>query len=506
MNVAMYLRKSRADLEAEQIGEFETLAKHKAVLLDVAKKKNLNIVDIKEEIVSGDSIINRPQMIKLLQEVEDNKYDAVLVMDIDRLGRGGMKDQGLILETFKFSNTKIITPQKIYDLDDDLDEQMTEMQTFIARQELKMIKKRLTRGQLKSFRDGNYVFGDPPFGYKNQYDSAGKRHLVQDVNAETVYLIYDLYVNQNLGVYKIARYLDSLGVKPAKSDSWHPTSVTSILKNKAYCGYFSRGRVKQTRKLNENGNYIFEKQEEDKVEYIKANIKPIISVEMFERAQAIRSGKLKHRGKWPIKNPFSGLVVCGKCGASMNYNTKDVGIYLRCNKTCGNRQVRFEVFEDIVIGALQDTLDSYKIQVDKIDYEEKDVSKESKDLFIINKFETELKELEQQKIKLYDLLERGIYDDDVFLERSENLKNRITNIKVKLKELEKVNIYESPKKTEKEIIDGLKNVIDLYPAITNIEKKNSLLKTVIKKIFCIKEPNTKKDDFKIEIELNLDIN
>ena len=502
MNVAMYLRKSRADLEAEQIGEFETLAKHKAVLLEVAKKQKLNIVDIKEEIVSGDSIINRPEMIKLLQEVEDKKYDAVLVMDIDRLGRGGMKDQGLILETFKYSNTKIITPQKVYDLEDDLDEQMTEMQTFIARQELKMIKKRLTRGQINSFKEGNYVFGDPPFGYKSQYDTTGKRHVVQDENAEYVYLIYDLYVNKNLGMNKIAKYLDSLNIKPSKSESWNPTSVGSILKNKAYCGYFSRGRIKQTRKINESGNYVFEKQDEEKVEYAKANIEPIITLEMFEKAQAIRKGKLIHRGRWPLKNSFAGLVVCGKCGASMNYNTKEIGVYLRCNKACGNRQVRFEVFESFVIESLKDALNNYKIEINKNDYEEKDDSKESKTVFI-DKFELELKELEQQRTKLYDLLERGIYDDDIFLERSENLNNRIVNIKNNLKELRKENKKDTHKKTHKEIMDGLRNVIDLYPTISDIEKKNCLLKTIIKKIYCIKDPNSKKDDFKIEIKLNL---
>ena len=54
-------------------------------------------------------------MIELLSEVEKGMYDAVLVMDIDRLGRGNMQDQGLILSTFKKSNTKIITPRKVYD-------------------------------------------------------------------------------------------------------------------------------------------------------------------------------------------------------------------------------------------------------------------------------------------------------------------------------------------------------------------------------------------------------
>ena len=53
MNTVIYLRKSRADEEAENKGRYETLAKHKSTLLKIAKEKKLNIVEIKEELVSG---------------------------------------------------------------------------------------------------------------------------------------------------------------------------------------------------------------------------------------------------------------------------------------------------------------------------------------------------------------------------------------------------------------------------------------------------------------------
>jgi len=111
--VAMYLRKSRADLEAEARGEGETLSRHKKILLTVAKQKGLNIVKIRQEIASGESLIHRPEMMELLKEVEAGLYDAVLCMDLDRLGRGNMREQGIIMETFQRSGTKIITPRKV---------------------------------------------------------------------------------------------------------------------------------------------------------------------------------------------------------------------------------------------------------------------------------------------------------------------------------------------------------------------------------------------------------
>ena len=108
---AMYLRKSRAE-QCQTIEE--TLRKHKETLLEYAVKNNINIAkeDIYEEVVSGESLYARPQMLKLLEKVSNRYYCGVICMDIDRLGRGGMSDQGIILETFKQSDTQILTPSK----------------------------------------------------------------------------------------------------------------------------------------------------------------------------------------------------------------------------------------------------------------------------------------------------------------------------------------------------------------------------------------------------------
>ena len=57
MKVAIYLRKSRADEELERtVGEGETLTKHKKALLKIAKERKYDIIEIKEEIVSGESL------------------------------------------------------------------------------------------------------------------------------------------------------------------------------------------------------------------------------------------------------------------------------------------------------------------------------------------------------------------------------------------------------------------------------------------------------------------
>ena len=129
----MYLRKSRADLEAEAHGEGETLARHERILMDYAKKNKINVTKIYKELVSGETITARPVMQQLLSDVEKGIWAGVLVVEVERLARGDTIDQGLVAQTFKYSGTKIITPMKIYNPNNEFDEEYFEFGLFMSR-------------------------------------------------------------------------------------------------------------------------------------------------------------------------------------------------------------------------------------------------------------------------------------------------------------------------------------------------------------------------------------
>ena len=170
MPYAMYLRKSRADMEAEARGEGETLAKHEKALTELAKRLSLSVVKQYREIVSGENIAARPQMQALLADVNDGKYDGVLVMEIERLARGDTIDQGVVAQAFKTSGTKIITPIKTYDPNNEFDEEYFEFSLFMSRREYKTIRRRMNAGRIAAVKDGNYIAPVPPFGYKKIQD------------------------------------------------------------------------------------------------------------------------------------------------------------------------------------------------------------------------------------------------------------------------------------------------------------------------------------------------
>jgi len=192
---AIYLRKSRQDIETEGKNKdiMETLVRHEKILLDIAKRNNYKIGKIYKEVVSGDTIEARPEVQKLLEDVKLGKWKGVLVVEIERLARGETMDQGIVANAFKISNTKIITPMKIYDPNDEFDEEYFEFGLFMSRREYKTIKRRLERGRISSVTEGKYVGSIAPFGYDRVKLKGQKGYTLEpNSEAEVVKLIFKL--------------------------------------------------------------------------------------------------------------------------------------------------------------------------------------------------------------------------------------------------------------------------------------------------------------------------
>lgn len=499
--VCIYLRKSRADEEIERtLGEGETLSKHRKALLKYAKEKNLNIVEIKEEIVSGDSLFHRPKMLELLKEVESKLYSGVLVMDIDRLGRGGMTDQGMILDAFKESNTLIITPVKTYDLNDELDEEMTEFKTFFSRRELKTINRRMQGGRIRSIEDGNYIATNAPLGYDIDFIKKSRTLKINKDEAEIIKLIFKMYIEGN-GATAISNYLNSLNYKTKSNSNFNNCSILYILKNPIYTGKITWKKREYKKSLDPNKSK--DCRTRDKKEWLVVDGKhpAIIDEETFNKANEILNGRyhIPFKQNNPPCNQFAGLVICGICGHKMILrkvrNTKRI----MCIHKCGNRSVRSDYFENAVLEQLETYLENYKASIENDNNDSDSLEMYTKQLTMLNK---ELTTLNQQKLNLFDLLERKIYDEQTFIERSNNIENRRENIQ---KEISKLNKLIEKEKIKVDInqVTNFENIIIGYKSIDDIQLQNELLKTIISKIDYVKTSEQKNDEFSIKIHNKL---
>lgn len=163
---AKYLRKSRFDRDYAEMSVEETLKRHEAILDRLAGERGYRVTKTYYEVVSGESIAARPEIQKLLEEVNAGLYAGVLVVDLERLARGNSADQAYISQVFQFSGTKIITPAKVYDPSDEFDEEYFEFGLFMSRREYKTITRRLIRGRDSSASEGKYISSIAPYGYR----------------------------------------------------------------------------------------------------------------------------------------------------------------------------------------------------------------------------------------------------------------------------------------------------------------------------------------------------
>jgi len=509
----IYLRKSRADLEAEALGEMETLAKHEKILLELAKKKKLNITKIHKEIVSGETISSRPVMQELLQEVEQNIWDGVLVMEIERLARGDTIDQGIVAQTFKYSATKIITPMKVYDPNNEFDEEYFEFGLFMSRREYKTINRRLQTGRLAAVKEGKYLGNKPPYGYVRKKLEKDKGYTLKPHpdQSKIVKIIYGLYTGENrIGVSLIAKRLNELKVPTIKGGPWSSSTIREILSNPVYIGKI-RWNGRPSKKKMVNGGVVKQRPRAKKEDVVIVDglHKPIIEKETFELAQEYlsKNPSLPVPTRYKTKNPLAGLVKCGKCGRNMNRRPyKSGNPSLMCPEpTCSNVSSSLYLVEEKILKSLEEWLYNYKIKTNleednnkKQDVEEKVIEE------AINKLSNELKTLEKQSNNLYDLLEQGIYTTDIFLERSKIIANKIESTKKDKKQLEEnLKEFYNREKNRKVIIPKVEKVLDLYYTLDEPAEKNSLLKEVLNKVVYTKEKggrwSGKEDSFKLQI-------
>ncbi|MBS1366948.1 MAG: recombinase family protein [Oscillospiraceae bacterium] len=230
----MYLRKSRMDTDYEEISITETLSRHRITLEKLCKSKRLHVDEVLEEVVSGESLTARPQMMRLLEMVSTGAYAGVVCMDIERLSRGSSMESGYIMQILQVNGCKIVTPGKIYDLQNESDEQFTDMKFMFSRYELKTITKRLVRGRNQSASEGKFMGSMAPYGYR-AYKLPGEKGnslMVIPEEASVVRMIFGMYGLQGMGYNAIAYRLNDMHI-PARKGQWSQTSVANILTNES---------------------------------------------------------------------------------------------------------------------------------------------------------------------------------------------------------------------------------------------------------------------------------
>lgn len=474
-----YLRKSRKDLELEAIGHGDTLERHARALSDLAAHMGIRIVRTYREVVSGDTIADRPQVKQLLEDVNAGRWDGVLAMDVDRLGRGDSIDQGVIMQSLYYSNTLIITPDKIYDPADEADAEFMEIKLFFARREYKMIKKRMQRGRIASVMDGCWISPRAPYGYERVRLTDRKGWTLRPVpdKAEIVRAVFAWYADgmdgQTVGKNNIANRLNDMGLKTDLGNPWTPSAVYCILSSPVYVGMVSWNRRQAAVKI-ENGARVKSRPVSENRILVKGRHEAIVDRALFDRVQAMLEGHAKRpkNAQSPFANPLSGLVICPICGHAMQLKGSTRGAYLYCpTSRCATASAYVTAVEHAILDTLAEWRDAFQISAhqpqDGPDSAAKDAAR--------RQLTAQRDALTAQMRRHYELLEQGVYTVDEFKQRRADVQAQVARIDQTIKDLD----AEPAQDPRAALMPQILTVLDAYRDALDAEAKNKLLRSVI---------------------------
>ena len=459
---ALYVRLSTEDGDKDESTSIES-QKH---LLDEFLRNNSDIQFYKYYVDDGYSgtDFNRPGFKELFNDMNNYKFNTIIVKDLSRLGRNYIEAGNYIEQIFPLFNIRFISVNDNIDsflFPESIKNINMPLKNLINDEYCRDISKKVSSAFKTMRKNGLFTVGRPPYGYKR--DSNDKHHLIIDeIVAQNVKIIYDLYL-KGYGTSRIANYLNSNNImspsgyrKYNKKDInkvgyfWCSSTVSKILDNQMYCGDLIQGKSRTV-------SYKVHKKVKKSVEewdIIKNTHEPIIDRNTWSKVHEKRIRCAIAVCKEPKEQSiFRGKLKCAECGYALRklYSKNEIiyncATYIsRSKHACDNHYILERTLKKVVWQAIKYQLKMF-VNIEEILKNIKDSKVQNdKTLFYKNniiKQQVELEKYKKIKVELYedwklDNITDGEYRSYLkeYVEKINNLSNNIKYLQQKIKECE----------------------------------------------------------------------
>lgn len=329
LKYCLYARKS-SESDERQAMSIDSQIKE---MLAIAKRENINLVEVRQESKSAKATGQREQYNLLLEDVERGKFNAILTWAPDRLSRNAgdlgsivdLMDAGKLLEIRTHGQTFTNNPNEKF---------LLMILCSQAKLENDNRGKNVKRGLRATCAMGKRP-GMPPLGYKLYRDpedySKKSRVVVDPERAPYIKKMFDYITKNGLSGRQVNDYLSSEGFRTRKGKKVTPSMTYRIFKEPFYYGEFEYPKGSG--------------------QWYKGTHKPLITKEQWELANKFL--KTYEKSKWGSKAfYFSRLFKCGSCGSGVcgeeriNRHGKRY-VYYKCTKyggktRCNEKYIREE--------------------------------------------------------------------------------------------------------------------------------------------------------------------
>ena len=396
-----------------------------------------------DEGISGTNTKKRSEFKRMIACAKEGDFDLIITKEISRFARNTLDSIYYTRDLKKHGVGVIFMNDNINTLDGDAELRLAIMSS-IAQEESRKTSERVKWGQKRRMEQG-VVFGRSMLGY----DVKDGKMTVNEDGAKIVRLIFHKFANENKGTHVIARELREAGITPMRVKEWSNTVILRVIRNEKYCGDLVQKKTFTPDFLSHEKKY---NRGEEEFVIIKDHHEPIVSRELFEKANRIldeksltQEGKAKHSNRYP----FSGKIKCGCCGSSYvaRYKNRKNGTRYkawRCYKSatqgsphtdkagnplgCSNPSIRNEDAVHImylVTRSLQ--LEEKKITANLLSVIQSVLSVNT-DYSHIEKLKKQIQSVEDKRTQLIDLCISGAITKQEFITKREACDKEISEL------------------------------------------------------------------------------
>lgn len=447
------------------------------LLKDYAKSHGYVVSKIFYEVgISGRKADKRPEFQKMigLAKSSDHPADAILVWKFSRFARN--QEESIVYKSLlkKKHNVDVISISEPL-VDGPFGSLIERIIEWMDEYYSVRLSGEVSRGMREKAERGGYQ-ARPPLGYK--IVSHKEPPVIVPEEAEVVKLIFEKYVHDNMGLFEIARLLNSHNFKTSHGKEFERRSIEYILQNPTYCGMVRWNRtINESKEIRPESEWIIAEGEQP----------AIISKELFDKAQERYKREYRPRGARPVstyKHWLSGIVKCPACGRTMTAckikNNKQTYCYFRCygyskGKCAAKNSISSLKLEPAVLESIKTVLDTGKITYRKIEVKTEDTA----DLKTI--LEDQIKKIDVKLQRIKEAYMNGIDTLEEYKENKRIVQGEKDNLEKQLSELKEEK--SSTKNEDKDMLMRVKNVYDILSSDSvDVTTKSEVLRSVVDKI------------------------
>ena len=521
--VGVYCRLSKEDDDIRE-GESQSISHQREIIEGFCKKKGWRVEDVYTDDGYSGTTSNRPDLQRLLKDIEDKRINVVVTKDYSRLGRDNLFTENLREIWFPKHNCRYVAIND--NIDTMYEDEYAPFKAVINSQYSKDISKKVHSSYMNQAEKGRYTGVVPPFGYLK--DPEDTYHLVIDEEtAPYVKQIFDwaldghgtAYIKRRLEANKVPcptwwnrkrgfrNHFTKWEIQDPENGKyvWDDSVIGDMLINPVYYGAVASQKKNYKFKV----GVINEKKPEEWI-VVENTHEPIVDQDSFDIIQQKIESRKCSRGDGTY-SLFAGLIKCGECGKALTIRKTNAKCpqdiyacvtYNRHGKNhCTQHRVEFDALYNIVFDEIKSlakqTVDAEEVARSLADAYEQE-REEQKELLERNiaKAKSRIETLDRMTSKLYEDLLSGKISESIFGSMIEKTKSETEDLEKQIAADEKrLSTNDSESGNARKWIDLIKDYADITEL--DADTLNRLVKQIV-----VHEEITKGGDRNISMEIH----